>query len=96
MSSGLFEAFLYRSAREFLEQATPEERQEVGRIIDQLLCFDPWIDNRTKLHFPLYPVIITLYSDGQHWIIYHVQNNHEIRIWNIGRAHDEKPMPYRG
>lgn len=95
MSSALFEARLYTSARAFLhDEATEQERQEVGRIIDQLLCYDPWIDNRTKIAFPMPPAILTLYANNDFWILYHIANNTTIRIWNIGRATD-RPMPYR-
>lgn len=61
MTSGLFEARLYSSAESFLaNEATEEERKEVGRIIDRLLCFDPYIDNKSKFTFSLPPAILTL------------------------------------
>lgn len=90
----MFEPRLFAAAERFLINATADERQELARIIDQILCYDPWIDNKTKIAFPLPPAILTLYADGKYWIMYHVVKNTEIRIWNIGYAH-EPPKPFR-
>jgi len=86
---GSFDARLLSPARRFLESAAPEVQKEVARIIEQLLCFDPYIDNKTKISFAVPPAILALYSDGTYWVLYRISRNTEIIIWNIGLASDK-------
>ena len=90
----MFEARLLSSAERFIFEATAEERREIARIIDRILCFDPWIDNKTKIAFSVPPAVLALYADGQYWILYRVVKNTVISIWNIGYAH-ERVLPRR-
>ena len=84
----MFEASLLSSAERFLFEATADERQEIARIIDRVLCYDPWIDNKTKLAFSVPPAVLALYADAKYWILYRVVGNTKLSIWNIGYAHE--------
>lgn len=69
-------------------EAPVDDRQEIARIIDNVLCVDPWIDGKSKIDFPVYPAILTLYTDGKYWIVYHLVGNTVLHIFNIGYAKD--------
>jgi len=91
--SAPFEANLFKAAERFLLGANEEERQEVARIIDSVLCYDPYIDLHCKIRFDVPPVVVSMYQDERFWIVYHIVKNTQIDIWNIGRAH-ERRAPY--
>jgi hypothetical protein len=89
-----FEPSIFEPAKKFLAQLNPADRQKVGRIIDSILCYDPYIDGRTKIPIVFAPAVFTLYRDSEYWIAYRIVRNVEIHIYNIGRA-GQKPT-WRG
>jgi hypothetical protein len=93
-SSGLFSAKITDPAERFLEGATAKEREEIAHIIDSILCYDPYVDGHHKIPISIPPAVVTLYFDERFWIIYHIVRNTEIRIWNIGHAHEPR-TPFR-
>ena len=90
----LYEPSIFAPAKKFLAQLDPADRQKVGRIIDSILCYDPYIDGRTKIPIVFAPAVFTLYVDGDYWIVYRLVRNVEIHIYNIGTP-GQKPT-WRG
>ena len=84
---------LLSPAERFYLSAVDEERRELDRIIRNL-CTDPTINNRTTFVFSAPPAILSLYSDGRFWIMYHLPNSTDLRVMNIGHA-GEKRTPHR-
>jgi hypothetical protein len=87
----LFEIFLLGPALRFLESLEGDDQQEVRRLLD-IICQDPFWDNRTKFPFPVPPATATLYESGRFRIVYHVLNNTRINVWGIGRSGENVPI----
>ena len=83
------------SARRFLDGQTNPVRR---KLIDDLV----WLDHNPRLtpddprkrpfHAP--PVVLRIFQDDSHWIIYYIQNNGELMAANIG-TRSEPPHLHR-
>ena len=83
------------SARRFLDAQTVAIRE---KLIDDLL----WLDHNPRLapdepwkrpfHAP--PVVLRIFQDDTHWIIYYIQGNGELMVANIGDR-SETPFLHR-
>jgi hypothetical protein len=88
-----FEVRLQKPAEDFLRALRPEELDRVGRLLD-ILKNDPHTDGRIKITLVLPPVSLSLFVDGEFWILYHVAHNEIVSVLNIDYA-EESVTPWR-
>lgn len=78
-------------AERFYVSVTDDDRREIDRIIHNL-CADPTINNKTTFVFSVPPAILSLYSDGRFWIVYHLPTSLELRVMNIGAPGEKRTV----
>ncbi len=73
------------SARRFLDAQTNSTR---SKLIDDLVWLDhnPRLtpDDTRKRPFDAPPVILRIFQDDRHWIIYYIRNDGQLVVANIG------------
>ncbi|MBI5289919.1 MAG: hypothetical protein HY873_13180 [Chloroflexi bacterium] len=79
-------------AETFYVACPEEDRRELDRVLRNL-CQDPKVNNQTTFVFAVPPVILSLFRDGRFWIVYHLPNNGELSVLNIGRP-PNRPTPH--
>lgn len=83
---------LLSPAERFYVGASDEDRREIDRIVNNL-AVDPTVNNQTTFFLSVPPVILSVYSDGRFWVVYHLPDSFELRVMNIGHA-GTKPTPH--
>ena len=79
-------------ARRVFDGATADEQRRFDNIIE-VICANPGLDLPLKDRFIVPPAVISLYHDGERWVVYDLPDDATVRIWMIGRVPAE-PRPY--
>lgn len=83
------------SARRFLDGETNAVRR---KVIDDLVWLDhhPRLtpDDPRKRPFNAPPVVLRIFQDDSHWVIYYILNSGELMVANIGE-NTESPSLHR-
>lgn len=80
----LREIRIHDCAEEFLDQQSEGTRERLLTIIEAL-SDDPFVDGETKFVFPAPPVMLRVWYNATNWVVYHLDSNDIVHIYNIGR-----------
>ncbi|OFW01426.1 MAG: hypothetical protein A3G20_00885 [Acidobacteria bacterium RIFCSPLOWO2_12_FULL_59_11] len=79
MAEGLYEAYLEPPAQRVIDELSDAQQEEVWRLI-QLIELDPSPDGSVKVVVQLPPVVVTVYTHPNWWIMYHIARPGRIAI----------------
>jgi hypothetical protein len=75
-----------------LQAFSPDEQREVVRLLG-VIRIEPTPDRRNKHTLMLPPLVFTVYTTNQFWIVYHVVGN-RVTILNVAHADEGAPSPW--